>query len=417
MALKKLSLDIYEKYRDTIDRYMELVSCEQKEKVNTATVQIMYAIQDINRQIEKYNSGKLDIAIYYQLMIKTDFLISILEVLYKIFISTEKRDTIWTDDYDKILKFRLYRSLTLAHPLETTRYEKFGYGKANEKWCEDIHVKGEVEAICFSEIKEADFIMEVMEKGNSFSTKIPICVQQDILPIVKIVLKHLKIFTDKIYLNLKAAIQKLKNTPLNVDKAMNITDYIYMVLEEVKKRYPSTIENIVYEDNTEEQHHILLEALERLEYSFKDTEREKKYNVYKEEIQQAVYNYAESVQNMTLEDDKSDKRLQQLLHPDSSILSDKSEEEQAHYKYEKIVMYLSDSDKRSVANAKRKLEQLSYDGCRGVGVCTNAEWGVIQLLIVQKDFLPYFPIDFDATDKELYFQFCTAVYYANKSTN
>lgn len=120
---------------------------------------------------------------------------------------------------------------------------------------------------------------------------------------------------------------------------------------------------------------------------------------------------------MTLEEDKSDERLQQLLYPDSSILSDKSEEEQVHYKYEKIVMYLSDSDKRSVANAKRKLEQLSYDGCRGVGVCTNAEWGVIQLLIVQKDFLPYFPIDFDATDKELYFQFCTAVYYANKSAN
>ena len=120
---------------------------------------------------------------------------------------------------------------------------------------------------------------------------------------------------------------------------------------------------------------------------------------------------------MTLEDDKSDERLQQLLHPDSSILSDKSKEEQAHYKYGKIVMYLSDSDERSVENAKWKLEQLSYDGCRSMGVCTNAEWGVIQLLIVQKDFLPYFSIDFDATDKELYFQFCTALYYANKSTN
>ena len=143
----------------------------------------------------------------------------------------------------------------------------------------------------------------------------------------------------------------------------------------------------------------------------------KKYKVYKEEIRQAVYSYAKSVQNMTLEDDESDERLQQLLHPNSSILSDKSEEEQAHYKYGKIRMYLSHSNKRSVESAKEKLEQLSYDGCHGMGVCTNAEWGVIQLLSVQKDFLPYFPIDFDATDKELYFQFCTALYYANKSTN
>lgn len=417
MALEKLSFNIYEKYRDTIDRYMELEPCEQKEKVNTATVHILYAFQDINRQIDKYNSGKLDIAIFYQLMIKTDFLVSVLEILYKIFIPTENRDTIWADDYDDIQKFRLYRSLTLAHPLETTRYKKFGYGKSNDKWCEDVHIKGKMEAMLFPEIKESDFIMEIMEKGNNFPTKIPINVKQDILSIASIVQKHLKIFTDNMSLKLEAVTQTLKHTPLDVDNDVNSTNYIYGLLEEVKKRYPSSMERIVYENGMEEYHSILFEALERLEYSFKDVKREKKYKVYKEEIRQAVYSYAKSVQNMTLEDDESDERLQQLLHPNSSILSDKSEEEQAHYKYGKIRMYLSHSNKRSVESAKEKLEQLSYDGCHGMGVCTNAEWGVIQLLSVQKDFLPYFPIDFDATDKELYFQFCTALYYANKSTN
>jgi hypothetical protein len=57
MTLEKLSLNVYDEYRDTIDRYMELIPCEQRDKVDTATVHIMDAIQDINNQIEKYNFG------------------------------------------------------------------------------------------------------------------------------------------------------------------------------------------------------------------------------------------------------------------------------------------------------------------------------------------------------------------------
>lgn len=417
MAIEKLNLDIYEKYRSTIERYMELIPCEQQEKVNTATIHIMYAIRDINRQIEKYNSNELDIAIYYQLMIKTDFLISIFEFLYNLFISTEKRSILWGDDYNCIQKFRLYRSLTLAHPLETSRYKEFGYGKENNKWCEDVHVKGKIESIFFSKIKDSDFVLEIMEKGNDFPTKVPIYVQQDILFVVEIVFKHLKIFTDKIYLKLNETIDHLKRTPLCVSEEMGSTNYINNLLAEVKHRYPSTIENIVYEDGTEEQHSILLEALERLEYSFKDINREQKYSVYKKDIRMAVYNYADSVQNMNLEYSNAEERLRKLLHPSSAILSHNSAEKDAHYKYGKIPLYLSDSNLRSVESAKEKLERLSYDGCSDIGVCTNAEWGVIQLLILQKDFTPYFPIDFDATDKELYFQFCTALYYANKSVH
>lgn len=419
MALKKLSLDIYEKYRNTIDRYMELVPCEQREKVDTATIHVMYAIEDINYQIEKFANNASDISIFYQTMLKTDFLIGAIEALYEIFFNfnKSKRKKIWGNKYNIIRQFRLYRSLTLAHPLSTTYYDDLGYGDENKKWCEDVRSKNAFYNLFDKQFQNADYIILVKVEGKEGNERISVSLERDILAVDLIALQQLKAFTRKIEQKLINKKEELKKTPISIDPTLRIKDYIYTLLEEVKKRYPSTIENIVYANDTEVQHHILLEALERLEYSFKDAEREKKYNVYKEEIQQAVYSYAESVQDMTLEDDKSDERLQQLLHPDSSILSDKSKEEQAHYKYGKIVMYLSDSDERSVENAKWKLEQLSYDGCRSMGVCTNAEWGVIQLLIVQKDFLPYFSIDFDATDKELYFQFCTALYYANKSTN
>lgn len=33
MTLEKLSLNVYDEYRDTIDRYMELIPCEQRDKV------------------------------------------------------------------------------------------------------------------------------------------------------------------------------------------------------------------------------------------------------------------------------------------------------------------------------------------------------------------------------------------------
>ena len=104
-----------------------------------------------------------------------------------------------------------------------------------------------------------------------------------------------------------------------------------------------------------------------------------------------------------------------LLYPNCSALCDKSSIEQVHYRYEKVAMYLSNSKERSIETAIEKLKKYSYDGCRNVGVCTNAEWGAIQLFTLQDELNPYFQIDFNATDKELFLQFCTALYHASKS--
>lgn len=267
------------------------------------------------------------------------------------------------------------------------------------------------------QFENADYIILITVEGKDDTEHISVSLEQDIISIDLIALQKLKQFTDLIGKKVTKKKEMLRNTPIKINPTLKIKDYINRLLTEVERRYPSEIENIIYEDGTKEQHSILLEALERLEYCFRNAEQEEKYKVYKAEIQQAIYDYSISVQNMNLEDGDTDERLRELLHPNSSILSDKSPVEQPHYKYGKIAMYLSDSNVRSVESAREKLERLSYDGCRAMGVCTNAEWGVIQLLILQKEFTPYFPIDFDATDKELYFQFCTALYYANKSTN
>ncbi len=192
-------------------------------------------------------------------------------------------------------------------------------------------------------------------------------------------------------------------------------DYINSLVKDLEKRYPTEIEKIVYEDNTTEVHCILYQALEYLDYYFTDPMREEQYRAYKSEIEQAIYEYGSSVQNMDLEETQAHEKLSGLLYPNCSALCDKSSIEQVHYRYEKVAMYLSNSKERSIETAIEKLKKYSYDGCRNVGVCTNAEWGAIQFFTLQDELNPYFQIDFNATDKELFLQFCTALYYANKS--
>lgn len=76
-------------------------------------------------------------------------------------------------------------------------------------------------------------------------------------------------------------------------------------------------------------------------------------------------------------------------------------------------MYLVDSNGHSFESAKTKLKQFSYDGCKSMGECTDAEWGVIQLLTIYDELKPYFFIDLNVDDRILYIQYCTALYFAN----
>jgi len=412
MPLKKLNFNIYEEYRDTISRYMELHICDQKDKIDTATLHILYAIQDINTQIEKYNKGELDISIYYQMMIKTDFLIAAVEFLNKIFNIVRDRDKLWGGDHSIIRKFRLYRSLTLAHPLETTRYEDLGFGKKNNKWCEDIRIKGAIDKLFNNQLSNADFIMLIKEEGEDFEERKAIFVKNDILDVVSTALQHLQIFTKTISSKLDTLIKKLRNTPIQAQKNMDILDYISILKPDLEERYPSEIEKIIYENGEREENSILNRALKMLKFTFENISQEEKYKIYKEEIKQAVYFYGDSIQNMDLEESQADERLSNILYPDSSVLVETSNDSQAYYKYSKI-SYLADSKEYSVKTAQEKLKHYGYEGCRGIGVCTNAEWAIIQLLDLQEELNLYFQLDFNTNDKCLYIQYCTALYFAN----
>ncbi len=401
MILEKKCFEVYDKYRDTIKRYMELIPCEQKEKVNSATLNIMYAIQDISNQLAEYLPKSPALSIYYQIMIKTDFLIGAVEMLFEHFLG-DKRDIVWGDNLEKIKRFRFYRSLTLAHPLETTRYREFGFDKENNKWCEEVRPNNRVFLLKDERLKNADYFIIIKEKGIDYTDKIPISIKDDILKIVLIAIDRLDALTINIIDRVSDEIERLKSTPVEAEKHTDITGYINSLLGDVKKRYPCEIKE------------NLLDALERLEFSFPDAIQERKYQRYKDAIKKSVYNYGESIQNMDLEETNANDNLQELLNPSYSILSDKSDVYQAKYKHSKVSMFLSCSNGSSYETAIQKLMDYSYEGCSVSGVCTDAEWGAIQLFLLKDELTPYFPINCNVSDKELYIQYCTALYYANE---
>lgn len=415
MQLNSLDINIYSHFLQIINRYMELEKCEEEEKVNTAILHVQYAIADINNQIEIFNSDAPQLSVYYQTMIKTDFLINVVETLYKIFFNINIRKCIWKGNYSKIKKFRLNRSLTLAHPLETTYYNEFGYGKENDKWCEDVQPKNHMFNIFYNDLQHADYVMFIKEKGRQETTEVPISVQNDILSVAEIALKRLEHFTKELEKKLVLIVEKMKNKSIPVSEDMDIQEYIQIILSELETRYPNVIEKIEYQNGRKETYCTLIEASKMLAYIFNDKEKEEKYEQYKREIGEAVYYYGQCVQNMNLEETEAEERLSSILRPSASVLIEKSKDKQANYKYGKIEKYLSMSNKRSFDTAMRKLNELSYDGCKIGGVCTDAEWGLIQLWIIKDEFMPYFSIDFNTTDKEVYYQYLTALYIANKN--
>ena len=408
--LKPLTFDIYKKYQYTIDRYMELEHCENH-KLDATNVNILYAIQDINGQLEKYDPENPELSIYYQLMIKTDFLIGAIETLYKLFNLAKMRKEIWKDDFQTIQKFKLYRSLTLAHPLETTRFEDLGFGDENNKWCKDVRPRGVFDRICDNNLQKADYIIVTIEKGKDISNSISI--KDDILPVASIALKHLEIFTKEISSRLSQKTKELMDTPIKAKKDMDFKEYIQALKPDLKIRYPDKIYDEEYMDNTTEEICILNKISEMLSLTFLNPMQEEKYKIYKEDLKKTLYEYGDDVQNMNLEESKACENLESLLITDYSMLSKNSN---IHYANEKINSYLSNSNKRSIESAMEKRSRHSYDGCACSGVYTNEEWAIIQLITIKNELDQYFPIDLYVPDKVIYFQYCTALYFAHKSS-
>jgi len=419
--MEKIDFEIVNNHTQIADRYLELFPSEDKEKIDTAMVIISYSIQDINVQIENYNNGVNNIGVFYQLIIKTDLLIGAINYLFDTFLNNAN---IKVDDEikSKIEKFRLIRNLTIAHPLSTTKFDNYGFGKENDKWCEDV-IRFSSYMGLMNKSEQADYVLKYKEKGVEQSQRMFLTLQDNFLEPITSILKKMNLISNNLKLETEKREQKLRGIPLNAKKEMSIDTYIEELKKDLLFRYPKEIEKYKVEDwgdvkNEDKiklidvEHSILNDVKERIELKFEDRKCTKAYDIYISDLINATYKYGESIQNMDLEEGNAKVELESILYPSNSVLVDNSNEEQAYYRYSKI-SYIEGSDEYTLPIVLKNLEIFSQADWRDGNICSDLEFGMMQLWSVKEEIVKYFPIDFTYSDKNIYIQYLVALYYAN----
>lgn len=383
-------------------RYFELIENDNQEKIETAILIINYAVQDINSKVEELNRvGKSSYTsgYFYELTIKTDHIIHSVEQLLKIMKPQRIKNPV-------IKRFRLIRSLALAHPLETTRYEEFGFGKDNIRWCEDVRPYNRA----FDDSESTDFRMIIRERGAKKTTIFSVNIEEDLLNAARIALNLLNdissIFEDEI----TTAENNLKEQKIfENDEELSDSDYVSKCLTALKVRYPNQIEVVEYIDGRVEEYSTLAKVGERLSLSFRDQRKEKKYEQYKDELRKLLYKYSLHLQNMTLEKnlEELENSFSKLLYPSITYLM-KLSGIKTDYGFSKIYDYLN-------SETEVTSELLSQRGKFYEDELSNEEFALYEIYKVSEYLNPFFKIDFYEVDKVVSIQYCVALYFLNMS--
>ena len=424
--MEKLDFEMLKNHNQIVDRYLELYPCKDKEKVDTAMIIISYSIQDINVQIKSYNDGVINVGVFYQLIIKTDLLIGAVNYLFNTFFNNSN---IKVDDEikSKIDKFRLIRNLSIAHPLSTSKFDNYGFGKENDKWCEDV-IPFSSYMLAMNKNEKADYVLKYKEKGVEHSQRMFLTLKETFLEPITSILNKMNLISNNLKLEIEKKEQELRELSLNAKPEMSIGTYVEELKKDLLLRYPKEIEKYKVEDwrcvineqviedkikLIEIEHSVLNDVKERIELKFADEKRMKSYNIYIMDLIKATYKYGASIQNMDLEESDAESELKNLLYPSNSVLVDNSNKEQAYYRYSKIE-YIEGSDEYTLLFVLKNLQKYSEADWRDGNLCTNLEFGMMQLWSLKEEIVKYFPIDFTYSDKNIYIQYLVALYYANK---
>lgn len=415
----------YDDARDAIYRYLELCPRDNAEKIRGAIVVANRSIMDIDSQLEAFDTNDPRLSVFYQLLIKVDCLIGAVEYLYKELLCSDKGkgavrkwlDGEWGTDLRSIRRFRMIRSLAIAHPLETDRYPDFGVDKDDGVWCEDVLPRNSMIG------DDGDYVLAMLRPGSAVDERLPVTIEDDFSVPANCALDALGRLGEAISCKSRAKIAELSKTPLRAHAEMPLPDYLDALKKDLEDRYPSKVERINYEDGFDRGYSIIDKAEQLLRVSFSDKCVEAAYAGYRSFVLEALYEFADSLQKMDLEGERfrgdgveaapnAEDRLGSAIYPSCSEFVFLCEIDGASYCFEKILGYLDSSEGRSVESARCKLVSLGYPGCTQGDACSNAEWGIIQLLKVVDVIRLFFPLTLDASDVELYCQVCAAAYYS-----
>ncbi|KAF1298166.1 hypothetical protein BAU15_09995 [Enterococcus sp. JM4C] len=403
MYCKKLSRDSFDIYLEKMNRYNKLNITDHTEKINTAAVIINYAIQDINRNVKEVNKlaekkeRRYSTRIFYELVIKTDHIIHSVDQVSKIM-------KIKNDKNIAIEKFRRIRSLTLAHPLETTRYENQGFGIENIKWCEDVRP---FNPLFNYKDKTGDFYMVIKEQGKDLPEREAVSIEKDILEAAKIAIKRLDLISNEfeIWINKQTEFFQKKDIFEGVEKFSNDGEYLEKLFIALKERYPSKVEVINYADGKIVENSIIDDIKARLLLHFEDKKRNETYKVYRNELKTVVEKFAFQLQDMSL-NEEIENELRNIFFPTVKNLEEIAEMDLT-YINDKIHEYLYNSNDFSFYSIQQRT-------IRSESELSNSEFSFAKIYDLLEYLTPYFDIDLNSSDRIIAIQYYAALFLLNR---
>lgn len=413
----KINLTELDNFNIISDRYIELISndTDRISQIYTCRLVINFAIQDINQLIDKLNEEKFQRGDFYELIVKGYQILGTIGVLTKTDQNLLKAgyDELYgkenTNKRDKIDYFRGIRSLTSAHPLETTEstFEKFGFGK--NIWLEDLDL-GDTFIHSFRNMK-GDIFLHLKKANEEVAHYKSLFYEEDILAPIRIMIEQFTIINKNLKKYIQKQEKKLRSEPILLPENIN-EQWLSLLREAILERYSAEIELIKYDSTflpenmpSEEEFWEVKNYYNFLLWTPKfGDERDTKVQKFQEIKHKELLEYINHIQNMTLTEESK-----------LSFNNAKCPKEIDLYADSKIHEYLNHSKAFSASESLKLLEQFSVSQLTGSEKVTNTQWGIIQLKTIENIIRPYFEIDWKRSDQEIYWQYQTALFLMNKN--
>lgn len=405
-----------QRFREILYRYMELFPDNDRELIShiqAANIYLELASQDVDTLHQKYVSKSLSIDSFYKLMVKVDTLLDTFICLTKLLnISNEVKEQSKKDGtQDVINRFLAFRSLSIAHPLNTNRHEKYGFD--GTVWLEDIVDLNDNYSSLFNRDKYngADFLLkEICYQGEELSIKCsrnqPINLDEEVFEIARIIEDKMGPVNDYLLRKIAEKENEYKQCHIELSTEFNQHD-LALLCNETLKRYPS----LICEDSWPlGDLYELLEFAKRWHRSDLVTYIKNCILLYKKQLQQMEF----SVSTVLNDKDNSINKVRALLKPNLTILARKAQFS-TNYSQEKINLYLKPNENRDVDVLLSSTEESN----RFNGINANSVFALQQLdgLCKKEPELDIHFIDENGdseTNRSIYFQYVVAMFYYNR---
>ena len=372
---------------EIVHRICDLNTGKNVVKCNSALCVMSHAMQDIHSSLERKvrTTGELCFLVRNIDVLVTGIL-DINNLLLGVGLNKpEKAIEKCFTDKSVICKFRTFRSLFLAHPVDTHYIND--RGESETVYLEDITpFNPNFDGFLVKE--KCDFIKRMCKPESNVSFFEPLSIEKDIVPVIDVIIDSIEKLTNSITHQIMSYESELSNNALSMDDS-SIQNYIISLDKELEKRYPSAVENVVFDNGKSRHHSIVYQCLMYFNARFKK-ETQNNYDVFLEYIMGELDNIKSDLQAMKFNEDRY---FSLLYNPQFA----------PDLAYEKQKMeYLCQSDEKTYTEDYIEKNTPS-----------NTLWGISCFRLLIPYISQYLPVDTSVTDKELYCQFVAAEYLSN----